>query len=82
MITFYSTSLCPDCRRTKSFLKAHGVEFREVNIYEDADVEALVLMVNDGRRKVPTLGVGGRYFACSPFDPHQLCTEFNIPINS
>lgn len=32
--------------------------------------------------KVPTLGFGGRYFACSPLDPYQLCIELNIPINA
>jgi len=41
----------------------------------------LVLRVNHGRRKVPTLEVGGRYFACSPFDPEQLAEELNLPLN-
>jgi hypothetical protein len=36
---------------------------------------------NDGKRKVPTLEIGGRYFACSPFDPEQLAEELNIPLN-
>jgi len=40
-----------------------------------------VLRVNDGRGKVPTLEVDGRYFACSPFDPFQLSEELNIPLD-
>ena len=36
---------------------------------------------NNGLRKVPTLEVGGRYFACSPFDPEELAAELNIPLN-
>ncbi len=28
-ITIYTTGWCPDCRRTKSFLKERGVEYRE-----------------------------------------------------
>ncbi len=80
-ITIYSIPWCSDCRRTKVFLKEHGVEFREVNIEEDASAEALVLKVNNGKRKVPTLEVGGRYFVCSPFDPYQLSSALGIPLN-
>jgi glutaredoxin len=62
-------------------LKERGVAFREVNIDEQQDAEALVLKVNNGRRKVPTIEVDGRYFACSPFDPYQLSQELDVPLN-
>lgn len=78
-ITMYCTSWCVDCRRAKQFLKERGVGFVEVNIDEDVDAEDLVLAVNEGRRKVPTIKVGERYFACSPFDPYLLSSELNIP---
>ncbi|HEY2351314.1 MAG TPA: glutaredoxin family protein, partial [Candidatus Acidoferrum sp.] len=61
-ITMYTTAWCPDCRRTKSFMKERGVSFREVNIEEDPDGEEIVMKANDGKRKVPTLQVGDRYF--------------------
>lgn len=77
----YTTRWCPDCRRAKSFLKERGVAFREVNIEEDESAEEIVIRVNDGKRKVPTLEVAGRFFACSPFDPNQLAAELNIPLN-
>jgi glutaredoxin len=80
-ITMYGTSWCVDCRRAKQFLKDRGVNFVEVNIDEDVDAEDLVLQVNEGRRVVPTIKVGDRYFACSPFDPYQLSSELNIPLN-
>lgn len=80
-ITVYTTSWCGDCRRAKRFLKERGIEFREVNIDEDVDAEDLILRVNDGRRKVPTIETGGRYFACSPFDPYLLSSELGIPLN-
>ena len=63
----YCTSWCVDCHRAKRFLKDRGVNFVEVNIDEDVDAEDLVLEVNEGRRKVPTIKVGERFFACSPF---------------
>ena len=80
-ITMYGTSWCVDCRRAKQFLRDRGVKFVEVNIDEDVNAEDLVLQVNEGRRKVPTIKVGDRFFACSPFDPYQLSSELKIPLN-
>ncbi len=81
-VTIYSTGWCPDCRRVKNFLNERGVEFREINIEEDEEGEELVLRVNNGKRKVPTLKVGERYFACSPFNARKLADELRIPLNS
>jgi glutaredoxin len=80
-ITMYSTRWCPDCRRAKTFLKERGVEFREVDIEEDPSAEEIVIKANNGRRKVPTLEMGGRYFACSPFDAEELAENLKIPLN-
>ncbi len=80
-LTIYGTKWCGDCRRAKQFLRERGVAFREVNIDETPDAEQLVLRVNDGRRRVPTLELDGRFFACSPFDPYQLAEELKIPLN-
>ncbi len=77
----YSTTWCPDCRRAKDFLRRRGVEVEEVNIENDPDAEDLVLAVNKGRRRVPTIKVGDRFFACSPFNAQQLADELHIPLN-
>jgi len=80
-LTIYTTAWCPDCRRVKSFLKERGVEFREVDIEKEPSAEEIVVKANDGKRKVPTLEIGGRYFSCSPFDAEELAEELNIPLN-
>ena len=80
-ITMYSTSWCGDCRRAKLFLRERNIPFREVNVDEDPGAEDLVMRVNDGRRRVPTFEIDGRYFAVSPFDPYQLSSELKIPLN-
>jgi glutaredoxin len=54
---------------------------RRSYVDEDPEAEELILRVNKGRRKVPTIEVDGRYFACSPFDPEQLAEELKIPLN-
>ena len=81
VVTMYCTKWCCDCRRAKNFLRERGVEFREVNIDDAPEAEEIVLKANAGRRKVPTLEIEGRYFACSPFDPHKLADELKIPLN-
>lgn len=80
-VIIYGTPWCGDCRRAKQFLRERGVTFREVNIDETPDAEELVLKVNKGLRKVPTVEVEGRYFVCSPFDPYKLAVELKIPLN-
>jgi mycoredoxin len=80
-VTMYTTTWCPDCYRAKSFLKQRGVPYLEINIEHDESAEALVLKVNKGKRKVPTLKVGDHYFACSPFNPATLAAELNVPLN-
>ncbi len=80
-ITIYTTPWCPDCRRAKTFLKERGVDYSEVNIEEDPSGEDIVMKANDGKRKIPTFEVAGRYFSCSPFDPVQLASDLNIPLN-
>jgi glutaredoxin len=80
-ITIYSTRWCPDCWRVKAFLKQRAVDFQEVNIEEDPEGKEIVLRANSGRCKVPTLKVGERYFACSPFDAQQLADDLQIPLN-
>ena len=81
-ITMYTTEWCSDCRRAKSFMKERGLAFREVNIEDDPEAAALVVKMNNGKRKVPTFEIGGRYFASSPFSAQQLADEFNVPLNS
>lgn len=80
-ITVYGNPWCGDCRRAKKFLQDRGIAFHEVNVDENPEAIALVMRVNDGRRKIPTFEVDGRYFSSSPFDPNQIAEELKIPLN-
>lgn len=81
-ITMYHSAHCADCCRTRQFLRERGIAFREINIDDAPAAEALVLRVNNGRRRVPTIEIEGHFFACSPFDPYQLARELKIPLNN
>jgi len=80
-ITVYGNPWCGDCRRAKKFLQDRGVAFHEVNVDENPEAIELVMRVNDGRRKIPTFEVDGRYFSSSPFDANQIAEELKIPLN-
>jgi glutaredoxin len=71
----YVTAWCPDCRRAIRFLDRQGIAYESIDVDESEEGEELVLRVNDGRRKVPTFEIEGRYFACSPYDREALARE-------
>ena len=52
----YTSTHCPDCRRTKMFFDSSGITYREVNVEEDSD--ALDLLRAMGETRVP-VGVAG-----------------------
>lgn len=54
-IIIYGTSWCPDCIRAKKVFHNQGVEYKWINIGEDAEARAYVEKVNDGCRSVPTI---------------------------
>jgi mycoredoxin len=56
--TLYGATTCDDTERTRGWLNAWGVAFREVNIDEDPDADAFVRVVNQGFRSTPTLVFG------------------------
>ena len=55
MITMYSTSWCGFCHRLKSQLNREGIEYRVVDIEQDASAARYVESVNGGNQTVPTL---------------------------
>jgi glutaredoxin len=65
-IRMYTTSWCPDCHRAKRFFKDHGIAYEDIDIERNADAMALVMQHNEGRRRVPTLVVEGRYYGNPP----------------
>lgn len=71
-IKMYTTSWCPDCRMTKMFLAEKGIAYEEIDIEDTPGAADLVMRVNNGKRKVPTLDIDGRFIAVSPFNRRQL----------
>ncbi len=78
MLKMYTTTWCPDCRRAKRFLSERGVTVEEINIETTPGAAEIVAGANAGKYKVPTFDDGGRFFACSPFDPGILRRELKL----
>ena len=77
-IKMYTTTTCGDCRNAKRFLKEQGVHFEEINIEEAEGAAEYVMLLNDGKRKVPTFEVDGRAFNLSPYDERKLRAELGL----
>ena len=60
MLTIYSKTVCPYCVQAKNYLKSKNINFREVNIEEDA--EAREFIINQGLRTVPQIFMDGKIF--------------------
>ncbi|MEW5978849.1 MAG: glutaredoxin family protein [Acidobacteriota bacterium] len=77
-IKMYTTPFCGDCRAAKRYLTERGIAFEEINIEEVPGAAEVVIKANDGKRKVPTFDVDGRFFHCSPFSRTRLNEALGI----
>ena len=54
-IVVYARPGCPYCFTLRAGLRRAGVEFREINIWENPDAAAFVRLVTNGKETVPTV---------------------------
>jgi mycoredoxin len=72
LITMYTTAWCGDCRAAKRALDQEGLAYREVDVDGDEAALARLIALNDGRRSIPTLELGGVAASLSRFTPSKL----------
>lgn len=68
----YTTSWCGDCALARRFLKARGIDCREVDVDEDAEADRILVEWHGGVRAIPTFEFGAERLALSPFDRVKL----------
>lgn len=76
MLTIYSKTVCPYCVNAKNFLKAKGIEFKEVNIEENED--AREFLKAHGHRSVPQIYHNGKLFVDGGFQGLSRLTKEEI----
>lgn len=54
------------------YLAEKGISYEEIDIEKTPEAAEIVMRVNQGKRKVPTLDIDGRFLALSPFNRRQL----------
>ncbi|MFZ9311427.1 MAG: glutaredoxin 3 [Arenimonas sp.] len=59
-ILMYSSAVCPYCVAAKNFLKARGLDYREIRIDQDADARTEMLS-RTKRTSVPQIFVNGTH---------------------
>ena len=67
-IVVYTTPWCRDCKEAKRFLGERGIAYEEVDIAQRPEAAEIVMKLNDGMRKVPTLDVGGTFVSGDKFN--------------
>ncbi len=67
-IDLYSTAWCRDCRAAKRFLDERGIAYEEIDIEKDPAAAEIVMKLNDGMKKVPTLDIEGTIVSGDRFD--------------
>ncbi len=76
-VVVYSTSWCPDCRRTKKWLSEHRIEFEEIDVEANPQANELITQYGYGKRVIPTLDVDGHIYI-NP-KPEELARIFEVP---
>ena len=67
-IVMYTTTWCRDCKAARKFLAERGIPYEEVDIDRRPEAAEIVMRMNDGMRKVPTLDVEGTIVSGDRFD--------------
>jgi len=75
-VTVYSTKQCPYCRMAKAFLDRQGIQYKSVDVGEDAD-EARKMIALSGQRGVPVITVDDEVIV--GFDSQRLNELFGKP---
>lgn len=58
-VTVFGTTWCHDTVRSRVHLKSLGIDYKFVDIEQDPKADEWVMRQNDGKRKMPTIDVGG-----------------------
>jgi thioredoxin reductase (NADPH) len=80
-ITVYGAPWCPDCRRSKAFLAAHGIDFEWVDIDQDQAGLAVVEELQAGGRTIPTIVFDDGTHLIEPTD-EELASKLAINVEA
>ena len=59
IVEIYSSIWCPFCYRAKRLLEQKGVDYKEIEVSDDATLKSEMLSRSDGRYPVPQIFIDG-----------------------
>lgn len=60
-VVIYSTTICPYCVRAKQLLERKGVQFKEINLSNEAPEVRVELMQRTNHRTVPQIFINDAF---------------------
>ncbi len=60
-VTVYSTTVCPYCVRAKQLLQRKGIEYKEINLSQEAPEVRIELMQKTNQRTVPQIFIKDQF---------------------
>ncbi|WP_288386687.1 glutaredoxin 3 [uncultured Acinetobacter sp.] len=60
-VTIYSTTVCPYCIRAKQLLERKGIEYKEINLSNEAPDVRIELMQRTSHRTVPQIFIKDQF---------------------
>lgn len=60
-VIVYSTNMCPYCVRAKQLLERKGIEYKEVNLSQEAPEVRVELMQRTNHRTVPQIFIKDQF---------------------
>jgi len=67
-IVMYAVEWCGDCIAARFFFEERGIPYEEIDIERTPHAADIVIRLNNGMRKVPTLNVEGTIISGDKFN--------------
>ncbi|MBY9001241.1 MAG: NrdH-redoxin [Candidatus Heimdallarchaeota archaeon] len=77
LVAFYETTWCSRCKRLKKFLEDLGITVNWIDIDKDKEASRIVIELNNGKRKIPTLVFSDDTFLVNP-DNNQILNKLGL----
>lgn len=74
-VKIYTVTGCPQCKKTKDYLKEHNIDFEEINVSDNQD-KVKELQEISGKMTTPTLDIEGQIII--GFDQEKIRKTLNL----
>jgi len=77
IVAFYATHWCSTCKRLKKFLEDFGIDVNWIDIDKDNEASEIVIELNNGKRRIPTIVFSDETFLINP-NKNQVLNKLGL----